>query len=171
MRMPAAVVVSLACLGLLGGAGFALASPVEPARPGWEVNISTDDGELARVPLPGNSFSVSYRNSLYGTLAEERYTVAADGTYLLEQLAADQLAVLEEYYAVPGAPSRAATSDRREWIVEPDPARPASFERLSLAATDLGERTLHVPGAPPLELWALVDDSNPFVVLHLEETR
>ncbi|WP_026548642.1 hypothetical protein [Arthrobacter sp. Br18] len=169
MRKPA-VVVSLACLATLGGVGFAFAGTTASSPAPVAIRISNDDGELASVPLPGNSFSVSYRNSIYGTLAEERYTVSSDGTYVLEQIAADQLAVLEEYYAVPGVPSPAGTSDRRAWVVEPDPARPATFEKLSLAATDLGERTLHVPGAPPLELWNLVEDSNPFVVLHLEET-
>ncbi len=167
MRKPAAVVF-LACLGVLGGAGLAVEDSAPPR--GTSVSISNDDGELARVTLPGTSFSVSYRNSLYGTLAEERYAVQPDGTFKLEEIAADQLAVLEEYYAVPDAPSPAGESDPREWVVEPDPARPAVFERLSIAATDLGQRTLHVPGAPPLELWSLVEDNNPFVELHLEET-
>ncbi|MBG6216873.1 hypothetical protein IWX75_001327 [Arthrobacter sp. CAN_A6] len=170
MRKPAVVVVSLACLGMLAGGGFAFADPAGPTPQGASLIITHDDDELASVPLPGNSFSVSYRNSLYGTLAEERYTVEPNGTYLLDQIAADQLAVLEEYYAVPGVPMAAGASDSRNWVVEPDPARPAAFEKLSLAATDLGQRTLHVPGAPPLELWTLVDDSNPFVELHLEET-
>ncbi|WP_043444281.1 hypothetical protein [Arthrobacter sp. L77] len=167
MRKPAAVVVvSLACLGILGGLGFVHSS----GQPDVFISITNDDGELASVPLAGTSFSVSYRNSLYGTRAEERYTLAPDGTFVLDQIAADQLAVLEEYYAVPGAPSAAGDADRREWVVEPDPARPAVFEELSIAATDLGQRTLHVQGAPPLELWSLVEDDNPFVELHLEET-
>ncbi|WP_104182041.1 hypothetical protein [Arthrobacter sp. B0490] len=164
MRKPAAVVVSLACLGMLGG-GFASAS----AQPDASISITNDDGELASVPLTGTSFSVSYRNSLYGTRAEERYVLGPDGTFVLDQIAADQLAVLEEYYAVPGVPSAAGEGDRRQWVVEPDPARPAVFEELSIAATDLGQRTLHVQGAPPLELWSLVDDDNPFVELHLKE--
>ncbi|WP_247828306.1 hypothetical protein [Arthrobacter antioxidans] len=166
MRTPAAVVVPLACLGILGGLGFVNSS----GQPDVFISITNDDGELASVPLAGTSFSVSYRNSLYGTRAEERYTLAPDGTFVLDQIAADQLAVLEEYYAVPGAPSAAGDADRREWVVEPDPARPAVFEELSIAATDLGQRTLHVQGAPPLELWSLVEDDNPFVELHLEET-
>ncbi|WP_434992106.1 hypothetical protein [Arthrobacter sp. Ld5] len=166
MRKPAAVVVALTCLGMLGGVGFAGAS----GEPDLFISITNDDGELARVPLTGTSFSVSYRNSLYGTRAEERYILAPDGTFVLDQLAADQLAVLEEYYAVPGAPSAAGDADRREWVVEPDPARPAVFEKLSIAATDLGQRTLHVQGAPPLELWSLVEDDNPFVELDLKET-
>lgn len=124
---------------------------------------------LASLPLHGERFAVSYRNSIYGTLAEERYAVLPDGRYRLVEIAADQLAVLEEYYAVPGAPRRAAEPDRREWVVPPDPERPTVLQALSIAATDLGERTVHVPGEPPLELWRLVGDQNPFVVLDIEE--
>lgn len=124
---------------------------------------------LASLPLKGESFAVSYRNSIYGTLAEERYKVLPDGRYRLVEIAADQLAVLEEYYAVPGAPQRAEEPDRREWVVPPDPTEPVVLEALSIAATDLGERTVHVPGKPPLELWRLVEDKQPFVVLDIEE--
>jgi hypothetical protein len=122
---------------------------------------------LASVPLDGERFAVSYRNSIYGTKAEERYTVLPDGRYRLVEIAADQLAVLEEYYAVPGAPQRSAEPDRREWVVPPDPERPTVLDALSIAATDLGERTVHVPGEPPLELWRLVEDEHPFVVLDI----
>ena len=170
MPRPVAVVIGLTCLGMLGAGGIAVAGvPAESART-HTILISNDGGELARVPLSGDTFAVSYRNSIYGTFAEERYTVQGDGSYRLRQLAADQLAVLEEYYAVPGTPSAAGDTDRRKWVADPDPARPAEFNGLSLAATDLGRRTLHVPGAPPLELWKLVEDSNPFVVLALKET-
>jgi hypothetical protein len=124
---------------------------------------------LATAPLCGDRFAVSYRNSIYGTLAEERYKVLPDRRYRLVEIAADQLAVLEEYYAAPGAPRRAAEPDRREWVAPPDPATPVIFEALSIAATDLGERTVHVPGEPPLELWRLVEDRNPFVALHIEK--
>lgn len=170
MRKPAAVVVGLVCLGMLGMGGIAAADgPPEPQHARAMV-ISNDGGVLASVPLAGDTFSVSYRNSIYGTLAEERYTVQHDGSYRLVQLAADQLAVLEEYYAVPGPPSAAADSDRRKWVTNPDPGHPAKFSRLSLAATDLGRRTVYIPGAPPLELWKLVEDSDPFVVLSIKET-
>jgi hypothetical protein len=135
------------------------------------VVIRGQDGEvLASLPLHGGHFAVSYRNSIYGTLAEERYAVLPDGRFRLAEIAADQLAVLEEYYAVPGAPRRAAPPDRRQWAVPPDPERPTVLGTLSVAATDLGERTLHVPGEPPLELWRLVGDADPFVVLEIEET-
>lgn len=175
MRRPAVVVVlSLLCLGMLVAAGLAYPHGADASRQSGtssgSIVISNDAGELARVPLNGDTFAVSYRNSIYGTRAEERYAVQPDGTYRLVQIAADQLAVLEEYYAVPGAPVPADPTDRREWVVEPDPAHPAEFTALSLAATNLGERTLHVPGSPPLELWTLVNDRKPFIVLHLEET-
>ena len=170
MRKPAAAVVGLVCLAALGAGGIAVAgAPVESHRPRALV-ISNDGGMLASIPLSGDTFAVSYRNSIYGTVAEERYTVRDDGTYRLDQLAADQLAVLEEYYAVPGPPSAAADTDRKEWVADPDPEQPAEFSRLSLAATDLGRRTVYIPGAPPLELWKLVEDSDPFVVLSLKET-
>ena len=137
-----------------------------PAR---AIVIRGHDGEvLASMPLQGGRFAVSYRNSIYGTMAEERYETLPDGRYRLVEIAADQLAVLEEYYAVPGAPRQAAEPDRRKWVVPPDPERPAVLDALSIAATDLGERTVHVSGEPPLELWRLVEDEQPFVVLEIE---
>lgn len=168
MKNPAVVVVVLACLACSAASAAGLDSAQgETVRA--VVVRGSDGGLLANVPLNGERFAVSYRNSIYGTLAEERYEVLPDGRYRLVQIAADQLAVLEEYYAVPGAPRHAAEPDRREWVVPPDPAHPLVLERLSIAATDLGERTVHVPGAPPLELWRLVDDKQPFVVLDIEE--
>lgn len=158
----------LACLASSAAAAAGL-DPEQGEAARAIVIHSRDGGVLASVPLHGPRFAVSYRNSIYGTRAEERYEVLPDGRYRLVQIAADQLAVLEEYYAVPGAPRRAAEPDRREWVVPPDPAHPLVLESLSIAATDLGERTVHVPGAPPLELWRLVEDGQPFVVLDIEE--
>ena len=51
-----------------------------------------------------------------------------DGRFELVEIAAEQLAVLEEYYAVPGAPRPAPAGDRLAYVVEPDPARPAVFD-------------------------------------------
>ena len=168
MRRPAAVVV---LLGLLAAGGIAAAAGEEPRAATRTLTISNDDGELAGVPLAGGTFAVSYRNSIYGTVAEERYEVQPDGSWRLVQLAADQLAVLEEYYAVPGVPERAPATDRRTWTVSPDPDRPAVFTHLSIAATDRGQRTLHVEGAAPLQLWTLVDDDAPFVALEIKEKQ
>ncbi len=131
--------------------------------------VRTPDGEvLASVPLTGDRFAVGYRNSVYTTLAEERYRVLPDGRFALTELAADQVAVLEEYYAVPGAPRPAPSRDRRAHVAEPDPARPAVFDVLNIAATDLGERTLYVPGAEPVPIWRLVTGEDPTVLLEIE---
>lgn len=167
MNKPAVVVVGLlVCLGTL--AGITAGNSGSPQR---SLTVTNDDGELATVPLNGDTFAVSYRNSIYQTLAEERYEVQPDGSYRLVQIAADQLAVLEEYYGVPGAPEPAGPNDRRNYVVPPNPERPVVFDTLSIAATDLGQRTLHVPGEPPLELWPLVGNSNPFVVLDIKEIQ
>ncbi|WP_104053300.1 MULTISPECIES: hypothetical protein [unclassified Arthrobacter] len=171
MRRPATVVVMLGVAAAAGLAGVAGAAGPQQQSVEWTLSVSNDSGRLAEVPLHGDSFAVSYRNSIYGTVAEERYEVRPDASYLLVQLAADQMAVLEEYYAVPGAPVAAEPPDRRQWVADPDPARPAAFTRLSLAATDLGQRTVHADGAPPLELWTLVDDGDPFVTLELKENQ
>lgn len=170
MVRPAIVIAAFGCLLALGAAMLGPAAERDTPLPARSIVIRGHAGDvLASLPLPGKRFAVSYRNSIYGTLAEERYIVLPDGRYRLVQIAADQLAVLEEYYAVPGPPRRAEAGDRRAWVVPPDPAHPAVFESLSIAATDLGQRTLHVPGAAPLALWRLVDDSHPFVVLDIEE--
>lgn len=149
--------------GAVGGAGSGDRSQDGP------VVVVTDAGGdvLARVALPGDRFAVRYRNSLYGTLAEERYVVTVDGRFTLDELAADQLAVLEEYYAVPGPPRPAPDGDRRAFVAAPHPERAPSFEQLSIAATDLGQRTLLVPGSDEVDLWRLVDTDDPTVVLRL----
>lgn len=171
MFKPAIAVVALACAMIFAGLGFTFASGQEESA-GRSIVVADDDGGvLATVPLPGDSFAVSYRNSIYQTLAEERYKVAADGSYRLVQIAADQLAVLEEYYGVPGPPKEAPASDRRNWVVPPDPKQPAVFTDLSIAATDLGERTLHVPGSEPLELWRLVEDADPYLTIEIKENQ
>ena len=118
---------------------------------------------LARVSLPADgTFSLRYRNSLYGSLAEERFAVTADGRMQLTRLAADELAVLEEYYTVREAPVATGADDDRAWHAPS--AREVSLEELTIAATELGERTLLVAGEAPIELWRLVGD-DPFVVL------
>lgn len=137
-----------------------------------EVVVSSAAGEvLARVPAPAGRFAVGYRNSLYGSRAEERYRLTPGGRFALEELAADQVAVLEEYYAVAETPRRAAPDDRRQFVVDPHPDRRPSFTQLSVAATDRGERTLLVPGSPPVALWRLVADDDPTVVLQLQGAR
>ena len=122
---------------------------------------------LTQVPLPTADFAVSYRNSVYGTVAEERYRLRDGNRFGLVELAADQLAVLEEYYGVPGPVRAAPGGDRRRWVAEPrdNPV----FSELAIAATALGERTLHVPGQAPIPLPPLVTEGVT-VVLDVEES-
>lgn len=169
MRKPPVVI----CAGLLGLLWLTTGLFTEEAATSsssYDLVISNEGGELATVPLSGMTFAVSYRNSLYGTITEERYAVLPDGSYRLQTIAADEPAVLEEYYAVPAPAVTTEGADRRKWSINPDPAQPALFTRLSIAATDLGQRTVHVEGQASLELFNLVDDTNPFVEMYLEET-
>jgi hypothetical protein len=168
---PLVAAVAVAVTGLLA-AGCA-----GPAQ-GPTVTVRDSGGALlTQVPLPAGAFAVSYRNSVYGTVAEERYRVQDGGRFGLVELAADQLAVLEEYYAVPGPAREAPDFDRRHWLAEPG-TRPV-FSDLSSAATARGERTLHVPGHPPVPLAPLVDSSagadvigtDVTVVLDVEESQ
>jgi hypothetical protein len=154
-------VAAVLAAGLLG-AGCAGADP-GPAL----IVRDTGGALLTQVPLPAPEFAVSYRNSLYGTVAEERYRVREDGRFGLVELAADQLAVLEEYYAVPGPVRAAPGGDRRSWVAEPRD-HPV-FGELAIAATALGERTLHVSGHAPVPLPPLVTHGVT-VVLDVEES-
>ena len=139
------------------------AASLRAADHGPWTTLVVRDGEgvvLASVPLPEDgAFTLRYRNSLYGTLAEERF-IASGGRFELLELAARQLAVLEEYYAVSERPMRAAHG----WWQAP-PAYELALDSLTVAATDLGQRALLVDGRAPLELWRLVDDDAPSVVL------
>ena len=168
MTRPVVAVVVAGVTGALAISLVGLALAAEPATSSGApaVVVRADDGDLlASVPVGRRGFALSYRNSIYGTPAEDRYTLASRNRFRLVEVAADQRAVLEEYYALPG-PSRAAAGDRRNWVS--DPARRMVFRELNIAATDLGERTLHVPGHRPVRLWRLVGDSDPIVVLDIE---
>jgi hypothetical protein len=131
------------------------------------LRIELPDGrEVASVRLPDDgTLALRYRNSLYGTLAEERFAVTDEGRLRLVALRAEQLAVLEEYYAI-DTPARRIGTDGLAW--EADPALVPSIETLRVAATDRGERTLLVPGQPPVELWRFVGDAAPSVMLEVE---
>ena len=130
--------------------------------------VTDPDGTvLARVPLAAaRNFEMQYRNSLYGTLAREGFEVTDGDSFRLHELRAQQLAVLEEYYAVDAAPERGAA----DWWSAP-PAYELELDELRVAATDLGQRTLLVSGQPPIELWRLADDAAPTVVISIEEGR
>jgi hypothetical protein len=163
------ILVVAAALALAAAVGGTLAVAGADDE-GQSVTVRTPDGELlARVPLDGDTFAVGYRNSVYRTLAEERYRVHDDGGFALVELAAEQVAVLEEYYAVPGAPRPAPGGDRLDFVAEPDPAYAPVFADLRIAATDLGERTLFVPGSEPVPIWQRVVSDDPSVILDIEE--
>lgn len=134
------------------------------AQPMLMVTRASDGSVLVSLPVPDGRFALSYRNSLYGSLAEERFVVADDGELRLQSLAADELAVLEEYYAIDTPASRAEPDDRRDWMAKP--AAPVALARLTIAATDLGQRTLIIPGHEPIELFELVD-GDPAVILEV----
>jgi hypothetical protein len=131
------------------------------------LRVTTDDGRLlATIQLPADGeFALRYRNSLYGTLAEEYFAATPDGLLRLIGLAAEQLAVLEEYYEIDGAASRTAAHSSMRWRATP--AQSVLERQLRVAATDLGRRTLVVDGATPIDLWRLVDDARPVVVLEV----
>jgi hypothetical protein len=132
------------------------------------LRVALPDGrEVASVRLPDDgTLALRYRNSLYGTLAEERFVATDDGRLRLVALRAEQLAVLEEYYAI-DAPARRIGTDGLAWEAEPAALVPP-IETLRVAATDRGERTLLVPGQQPVELWRFVDDAAPSVMLEVE---
>ena len=142
-----------------------LAASAIGAGPHGAVVVTDPDGRtLARLPLGADGdFALRYRNSLYGTRAEERFSVAGDGNFNLVELAAEQLAVLEEYYAVDEAPRGSASG---WWTAAP--SHELELDRLRVAATDLGQRSLIVPGQPPLDLWRLVPDSAPSVLITVD---
>jgi len=145
-----------------------LAWTTASAEAGPALVVRLPDGtRLMSIPLGAHGeFALRYRNSLYGSLAEERFTVGAGERMELVELAADELAVLEEYYAIDEPARHAPGGDSRVW--EAEPRQPVSLEALVVAATDLGERTLLVDGQPAMELWRLVEDGAASVVLELE---
>jgi len=122
-----------------------------------------DDRVLAELRLPDRTFTLRYRNSVYRSIAEEHFVVDGSGRIELKGLAADELAVLEEYYAIDSPAWRAGPGAIRTWRA--DPARRVNIETLIVAATDLGQRTLLVDGEAPLALWRLVGDRSPSVEL------
>ena len=153
--VPAIIVVAVVATALAAGAiGGSSAA----------VRVSLPDGtEIAHVPLPSDgAVALRYRNSLYGTMAEERF-VATGGHLQLVELRAEQLAVLEEYYAI-DTPAQPAGGDLA-WSGRP--AHAPSIRTLRVAATDRGQRTLHVTGHEPIELWRYVEDAAPSVLVEV----
>jgi len=117
--------------------------------------------ELVRVALDASGgFGLRYRNSVYRSLAEEHFEVEGDRLRLVE-LAADELAVLEEYYTAVGA-TRARQGSSRTWRIEVE--RPSIALPLRVQATALGERTL-LTAEGEIALWRLVAGRNDTLIL------
>lgn len=138
-----------------------LAAGAGPPAPKALTVRGPDGAVLVSVSAKNGHFTLRYRNSLYASLAEEHYAIAADGTIRLIGLGADELAVLEEYYAI-DEPAWRSGAGARAW--EAAPARPVELEEFVVAATDLGRRTLLADGRE-IALWRLVDDAAPSVTL------
>jgi predicted RNA binding protein YcfA (HicA-like mRNA interferase family) len=165
---PWTALLAVAVVGVVAAA--AITGAVVLRDRGSAVTVRSPDGAVvATVPLHGTRFALQYRNSIYRTLAEERYRVLPDGRFELLQIATDQLALLEEYYQLPGPARPAPPGDRRNYVADPDPAHPAVFRKLRFAASDLGERTLLVPGHAPVPIWQRVVTQDPTVILDVEE--
>lgn len=153
--------VGLAIIVLAAASITLRTSTVDASGP--RLVLSGPDGSvLTQVGVPDGRFTLQYRNSLYGTLAQEHYVLRPDGAIVLVGLAAEQLAVLEEYYAIE-EPARASYEGSMRWTAEP--AREVVIDELVVAATDRGERELLVADAEPILLTALVDDRRPSLTL------
>lgn len=141
----------------------AVASARDTSAP-WVVVRDDAGAELARVVLPAShELTLRYRNSIYHSLAEEHFR-ASGGQLDLYALDAEELAVLEEYYAAFGA---TPVGDGLAWSVRVE--RPPVALPLRIQATALGERTLIVDGRE-IALWRLVAErDDTVVVLSLED--
>jgi hypothetical protein len=155
-----------AVAGVLLASAVALATGPAEEREGDPRLVLSDSAgaRLAELALEREAITLRYRNSVYRSLAEERFVVTPAGELRLVELAADELAVLDEYYRALD-PVAASAGDPRRYVGRP--AREVVLDELTLAATDLGQRTLLVPGTPPLALWRLVSDADPSVTLRI----
>jgi hypothetical protein len=99
------------------------------------VVASDAEGVVADLRLPASgTFALEYRHSYYRVPARETFRAADDG-FELVAISSRSEAVLD-YYEIEGSRSRRGGL----WTLRP--ARPARFERMALAATDTGRRTL-----------------------------
>lgn len=160
-RRGRSAVLAVALLAVLASA--AAAGVFGASRP--TLLVSLPDGRtVARLSLPeSGEVTLRYRNSLYGTLAAERFVVTGDGRLRLVGLEAEQLAVLEEYYAV----NLVSTRQGGALTYAGPPSHTPVIRSLRIAATDRGERTLLVAGHDQVDLWRLVDDDSPTVILEV----
>ena len=103
--------------------------------------VARDDtgGVVARAALPSDgTFALTYRHSVYRVPAEERFRATASG-FVLDSVASPDPAVID-YYDLDGTRTR----EHGLYVMRPD--HPARFDRMALAATRRGRRTLVVDG-------------------------
>ena len=94
---------------------------------------------IAKAALPEDgTFALRYRHSVYTAPAEERFRATAQG-FVLDSVASPDPAVID-YYDLDGT----RTHEDGLWVMRPD--HPARFDRMPLAATRRGQRTLVVDG-------------------------
>jgi hypothetical protein len=161
----AALALSLGVLAVLGATAAGVSGP--PAAEWLLVGRLQAGAVVFSVPLPEGSFALRYRNSVYGSLAEERFTVDAAGRLVLTELASDEVALLGEYYAVAQRPRPAPPADARAWVAPP--AGQMELGELSLVASRHGERTLLVDGRAPIQLWDLAGTDSAALRLSAEK--
>ena len=167
--MGLAIVALLAAASALAAVGFAAvrsgAPPIGAPQSTWQLVVrAANDEVLLREPLPQGRFTLRYRNSVYGSLAEERFAINADGRMVLVELAADEAAVLDEYYDA-HRPGPADSGDARPWRAAP--RAPQELDQIPMAATEHGRRTLVVEGRT-VPLWELVGAGPPTIILEVE---
>jgi hypothetical protein len=125
-------IVLVAAVALAAGA-----AAVQAGGPPRVVATDRDGRTVAELPA-AKGFALSYRHSYYRRPALERFRVTGDG-FELVQISSPSGAVLD-YYDVPGTRAR-----RGGWWTL-TLAKPARFERMPLAATAVGRRTLVAGG-------------------------
>jgi hypothetical protein len=154
---------------LVAAAGLCLAAVLAALAAGEEDKpavVARDEGgrELVRFALPRDGrFALAYRNSVYGVAAEERFAARGDESFALVELAADRVAVLEEYYGVDGRPVASGEGERSAPRYRYRVRSPPEFRELRVFATELGQRTL-VVGSTRAELSRLVPDGDVVVI-------
>ena len=98
------------------------------------------DEKVADLRLPASgTFALEYRHSYYRQPARETFRARDDGAFELVAISSPSEAVLD-YYEIDGVRERRGG----RWTLRP--ARPARFEHMSLAATQVGRRTLVAGG-------------------------
>ncbi len=157
----ATLALSLGVAAVLGATS--VGTRHQPAAEWLLIGRSEAGQILLSVPLPESSFALRYRNSLYGSLAEERFRIDATGRLVLRELASDEAALLGEYYDVAQRPRRAPLSDARDWVAPP--VDQTTIEELPVLASRRGQRALLVEGRAPIALWNLTGAQSAMVTL------